>query len=97
LAETLEYVGQRALDIISEVCDKSTLARLGLSICFSAGYIDAGNVLNITLELKNHSNRAIELQYGQHICQLRFSYLNSPASKGYDGKYLNSRNVEAAA
>lgn len=96
LAETLEYVGQPCNFIISEVADKSTMARLGLGVCFSAGYIDAGNVLNITLEIVNHSNVPIHLQYGQHICQLKFQYLSSPCLNPYNGKYLNSKTVQEA-
>jgi dCTP deaminase len=96
LAQTLELVGHPGDQIVSQVLDKSTLARLGLSVCFSAGYIDAGNVLSITLELKNNGNAPIELQYGMHICQLRFQYLSSPVSAKYSGKYQNSLNPEVA-
>ena len=93
LAETLEYVGSNCNYIIAEVADKSTMARAGLSVCFSAGYIDVGNSLNITLEIKNNNNLPVKLVYGQHIAQLKFSYLSSPASKMYNGKYLNSKTV----
>lgn len=96
LAQTLEIVGHPNGDIVSQILDKSSLARLGLSICFSAGFIDPGNVLRVTLEIKNNSSFPIELQYGQHVCQIRFSYLSSPVSKLYDGKYKNSLNLELA-
>jgi deoxycytidine triphosphate deaminase len=96
LAQTLELVGNPGDRIISQILDKSTLARLGLSVCFSAGYVDAGNVLSITLELKNNGNIPIELQYGMHICQIRFQYLNSPCTKKYSGKYLNSLKLQVA-
>lgn len=96
LAETLEYVGQPCSHIVSEVADKSTMARLGLSVCFSAGYIDAGNVLNITLEIKNNGKWPVELQYGQHIAQLKFYYLSEPCKNPYSGKYLNSKEVNKA-
>jgi deoxycytidine triphosphate deaminase len=96
LSSTLEYVGSNSNYIICQVADKSTLARLGLSVCFSAGYIDSNNVLNITLEIKNNGYVPIELQYGMHICQLKLAYLASPSFKPYDGKYLNNRTVEIA-
>jgi dCTP deaminase len=96
LAQTLEIVGHPGDRIVSQILDKSTLARVGLSVCFSAGFIDAGNVLSVTLELKNNGHTPIELQYGMHICQLRFQYLSSPAINRYSGKYLNSRKLEAA-
>lgn len=96
LAQTLEIVGHPGDRIASQILDKSSLARLGLSICFNAGLIDAGNVLSVTLEIKNHSNNAIELQYGQHVCQIRFSYFNSPVTKKYDGKYSKTLGIAIA-
>jgi dCTP deaminase len=96
LAHTLEQVGASASHIVGQISDKSTLARLGLSTFFGAGYIDPGNVLNITLEIKNNGHIPIELQAGQHICQIRFAYLNSPVLKPYNGKYQSSTQVEGA-
>lgn len=96
LGSTFEYVGSNSNHVICRVADKSTLARLGLSICFSAGKIESNNALNITLEIKNDSSVPIELQYGQHICQIEFAYLASPSTRPYKGKYLNSKTVEAA-
>lgn len=96
LAQTLELVGHPGDRIVSQILDKSSLARLGLSVCFSSGLIDAGNVLSVTLEIKNNGNIPIELQYGMHICQIQFSYLNSPCTKKYDGKYLKSLKLQTA-
>lgn len=96
LAQTLEVVGNPGDRIVSTILDKSTLARVGLSTHFSAGFIDAGNVLSVTLEIKNNSRIPIELQYGMHICQCRFQYLASPTISKYNGKYINSLTVEIA-
>jgi deoxycytidine triphosphate deaminase len=96
LAQTLELVGHPGDRIVSQILDKSSLARLGLSICFSAGFIDTGNVLSVTLEIKNNGNFPIELQYGQHCCQIKFSYLNSPVTAKYAGKYSKSLNLQVA-
>jgi deoxycytidine triphosphate deaminase len=96
LAQTLELVGHPGDRIVSQILDKSSLARLGLSICFSAGFLDAGNVLSVTLEIKNHSSNAIELQFGQHIAQIRFSYLSSPVTAKYAGKYSKSLSLQVA-
>lgn len=96
LSQTLEVVGNPGNRIVSQILDKSSLARLGLSVCFSAGYIDAGNVLSVTLEIKNNSKNAIELQYGMAVCQIRFQYLNSPCTQKYNGKYLNSLSIQTA-
>lgn len=96
LAQTLEIVGNPGDRIVSTILDKSTLARCGLSTHFSAGFIDAGNVLSVTLELKNNGNIPIELQYGMHCCQIQFHYLASPTQRKYEGKYLNSKSIQIA-
>jgi dCTP deaminase len=96
LVPTLEYVGSASPNILSQISDKSTIARLAVGSFFGAGFGDPGNALNFTLELKNNGHEPIELQYGQHICQIRFAYLSSPVMQSYDGKYLNSRTVEGA-
>jgi dCTP deaminase len=96
LAATLERVGSISPSILGQISDKSTLARLGLSTFFGAGYIDPGNALNITLEIKNNGHVPITLRVGQHICQIRFAYLHSPVSALYRGKYLGSTDVVMA-
>lgn len=96
LAQTLELVGNPGDRIVSQILDKSTLARLHLSVCYSAGYIDAGNVLSVTLEIKNNSKNAIELQYGMAVCQIRFQYLNSPCTQKYNGKYSKTLDLQVA-
>jgi dCTP deaminase len=96
LAQTLELVGSMSDSIECKISDKSTLARTGLSVCFSAGKIEPGNILVVTLELKNHGHNPIELQYGMHIAQASFHQLTSPVINKYNGKYLNSLNLELA-
>lgn len=96
LAQTLELVGSSNGSIECQISDKSTNARLGLSVCFSSGKVEPGNILRVTLELKNNGHNPIELQYGQHIAQISFYQLTSPVLKKYDGKYKNSLNLEIA-
>lgn len=96
LAHTKEIVGTSSLAHLAELVDKSTLARLGLSICFSSGYIDPGNVLRPTLEIKNNGHEPIELIAGMHICQVKFQRLDWPCSRPYSGKYQNDRVVQDA-
>jgi dCTP deaminase len=96
LAQTLELVGSMSDSIECKISDKSTLARTGLSVCFSAGKIEPGNILIVTLEIKNHGHNPIELQYGMHCCQISFHQLTSPVCRKYSGKYLNSHNLELA-
>jgi dCTP deaminase len=96
LASTLEYIGSASNKYSGQIADKSTLARVGLSVCFSAGWIDPGNVLNITLELKNNGVRPIVLKYGMHICQIKFFEMGERSNNLYNGKYLNSKNTQGA-
>ena len=96
LAQTLELVGSQSRSFECRVSDKSTLARLGLSVCFGAGKIEPGNVLSITLELKNNGNNSIELQYGMHLCQIQFEQLTSPTSQIYNGKYARTLSLQVA-
>jgi deoxycytidine triphosphate deaminase len=96
LGNTIERIGSDTAHILADLADKSTPARLGLSICFSSGFVDPGNVLNPTLEIKNNGYEPITLQYGMHICQVRFGTCKSPASRRYDGKYGGARSVQPA-
>lgn len=89
LASTLESV-QIPEDIVGIVDGKSSLARLGLSIHQTAGYIDPGFHGNITLELKNESDKLLTLRKGMLICQIRFQMLLNRCKNPYGSKILNS-------
>lgn len=85
-----------------ELMGKSSLARLGLIIHTTAGFIDPGNQLNVTLELFNTNKVAIKLYPGMKIAQICFRKLSSPAekpygTKGLNSKYFNARTVQASA
>lgn len=84
-----------------ELMGKSSLARLGLIIHTTAGFIDPGNSLNATLELYNTNRVPIKLYPGMKIAQVAFQQLSSPAEKPYGhaslkSKYLNARGVQAS-
>lgn len=70
---------------------KSSLGRIGLIIHATAGYLDPGNKLKMTLELHNISNLPIKLYYKMPIAQMSYSPLSSPAEHPYGGKQLNSK------
>ncbi|MCA9370075.1 MAG: dCTP deaminase [Pseudomonadales bacterium] len=74
---------------------KSSIARLGLIIHTTAGFLDPGNALNLTLEFVNASNYPIRLYPGMKIAQIAFHTLSSPASKGYGDKELGSKYHQA--
>lgn len=62
---------------------KSSLGRLGLCTHVTAGFIDAGFIGTITVELKNENSFPIMLKPGMRIGQVAFEYLNSAAAKPY--------------
>jgi dCTP deaminase len=70
---------------------KSSLARLGLIIHTTAGFLDPGNKLQMTLELFNASPLPIKLYPGMKIAQMAFEEISSPCEKPYGSKGLNSK------
>jgi dCTP deaminase len=88
-------------NIATEILGKSSLARLGLLIHATAGFIDPGNVLNITLEFYNLTPKPFLLIPGMKIAQIMFSHLTSPCDRLYGdtslgSKYEGSTGVEAS-
>ena len=80
---------------------KSSLARMGLIIHTTAGFIDPGNALNVTLELFNTNSVPIKLYPEMKIGQVAFFELRSECERPYGHKKLNSkyhgsRTVEAS-
>ncbi|MFT4312856.1 MAG: dCTP deaminase [Candidatus Woesearchaeota archaeon] len=70
---------------------KSSLARLGLIIHTTAGFLDPGNSLQLTLELFNASPLPIKLYPGMKIAQIAFEELSSPCERPYNTKGLGSK------
>lgn len=75
-----------------QLSGKSSLARIGLIVHNTAGIINPGHFLNITLELYNLNNIPIILRPGMEIAQLTFSKLSSEPKKRYKHHY--TRYVE---
>ncbi len=90
LGITYETVGV-ANDMVGRLEGKSSLGRVGLIIHATAGYLDPGNKLKMTLELHNIANLPIILYYKMPIAQLSFTPLSSVAEKSYGDKKLNSK------
>lgn len=78
-------------DIVARVEGKSSLARIGLLVHSTAGYIDPGFEGKITMELYNLYHRPIILRPGKKICQLSFEFLSAPAARPYGSKGLGSK------
>ena len=70
LAHTLERINM-PINLLGIVKGKSSLARKGLIVEF-AGFIDPGFTGQITLELKNVSDKPVTLKKYMRICQLCF-------------------------
>ncbi|PIR77160.1 MAG: dCTP deaminase, partial [Candidatus Magasanikbacteria bacterium CG10_big_fil_rev_8_21_14_0_10_38_6] len=78
-----EYVGRLE--------GKSSVGRLGLLIHVTAGFLDPGNNLKMTLELHNTANIPIKLYYKMPIAQMAFEKISSPCEKPYGKDGLNSK------
>ncbi|MEX0916954.1 MAG: dCTP deaminase [Candidatus Paceibacterota bacterium] len=72
-----------------QLSGKSSLARIGLIVHNTAGIINPGHYLNITLELFNLSNVPIILRPRMEIAQITFSKLTSDPEQNYKntGRY----------
>jgi len=90
LAWSKDYFGSSKYLI--QLSGKSSLARIGLIVHNTAGIVNPGHYLNITLELYNLNNIPIILRPGMEIAQLTFSKLSSDPKNRYE--HHRSRYVE---
>jgi dCTP deaminase len=99
LGVTMERI-RVPLNMVARLEGKSSLGRLGLIVHATAGFIDAGNELNITLELYNMSPNIYVLHPGMAIAQIAFQEMKSPCKVPYGPKrgsrYFGSSTVEAS-
>jgi len=70
---------------------KSSLARMGLIIHATAGFLDPGNKLRLTLEIANLSPLPIRIYAGMKIAQIAFEELDQHCERPYGSKGLNSK------
>jgi len=78
-------------DMVLQLNGKSSLGRIGLIVHATAGYVDPGNTLKITLELHNLANLPIKLYYKMPIAQVAFVKLSSVVDIPYGKDALNSK------
>lgn len=81
LGHSKDYFGSEKYLI--QLSGKSSLARIGLMVHNTAGLINPGHFLQITLELCNLNNVPIILRPGMEIAQIVFSELSTPPSQSY--------------
>jgi dCTP deaminase len=78
-------------DMVLQLNGKSSLGRIGLIVHATAGYVDPGNTLKITLELQNLANLPIKLYYKMPIAQVAYVKLSSEVDVPYGQDKLNSK------
>jgi len=91
LATTMEYF-KLPDNLTAFVEGRSSIGRMGLFIQ-NAGWVDPGFEGEITLELFNASDSAIELKMGRRVGQIVFAQLDCPAENPYRGKYQGQRTA----
>jgi len=95
LARTLETIGLPD-NIVATIEGKSSIARLGLTLHQTGGWIDAGFRGTITLEMCNVNSRPVKVYAGMPVGQLVF-YTTERAQNPYfskgDAKYLDQRQA----
>lgn len=89
LGSTFEKV-EIPYDLVAQLDGKSSIARLGIDVHKTAGWIDAGFKGNITLEIKNDSDKPFILEYMMPIGQVIFFTLTSPVERPYGHNELNN-------
>lgn len=77
-------------DCLMRLEGKSSLARLGILVHVTAGFIDPGFDGQITLEIVNLSPCYVELESGIAIGQLSLEQMAAPAERPYGSEGLGS-------
>ena len=90
LVSTLELIGLPD-DIVARLEGKSSLARIGLLVHSTAGYVDPGWRGHLTLHVSNLAKFPITLYYGMKIGQISFLRLTSPVENLYGSTMLGSK------
>lgn len=89
LASTVECI-ELGTQLAGQLEGKSSLARLGLMVHSTAGYLDPGFAGQVTLELSCVQPRGVVLYPGMPIAQVAFMSCSSVKTP-YRGKYVDQR------
>jgi len=90
LVSTLESVTLPD-DIVGRLESKSSLARIGLLMHSTAGYVDPGWQGHLTMHLSNVAKLPIAVYYKMKISQISLLRLTSPVDKPYGSVELGSK------
>ena len=90
LGSTLERI-TISNDLVARIEGKSSLARYGLLIHSTAGFVDPGWDGKLTLEFSNVGMLGITLRCGMKIGHISFTQLSTPAEIPYGSAELGSK------
>lgn len=90
LANIAEVTGVDAKHV-GRLEGKSSVGRIGIIIHATAGFLDPGNKLRMTLEFSNIGTLPVKLYPGMKIAQMAFEELDQECEKPYGDKSLNSK------
>lgn len=84
LAHTNEFIGGYN-NITTMMKARSSMGRVGISVCKDAGWGDVGYVNRWTMEISNFSSSKIPLVVGSRVAQIVFFYTNNVSKKYHEG------------
>lgn len=92
IASTQEYIGLPD-DIVARIEGRSSLARLGIVVHSTGGFIDAGFEGTLTLEMSNLNTVPVKIYPAMRIAQLTFLRQDKPSKRPYGkrGKYQGQK------
>lgn len=92
LGSTQEYIGLGPV-VAARVEGKSSLARVGLAVHVTGGFIDPGFSGQVTLEITNLFHRPLVIYPGMRIAQIAFHPVMGEVDRPYGetGRYQNQR------
>lgn len=95
LATTEQFIGARN-EYTTMLKAKSTLMRLGLDVCASAGWGEPGYINRWAFSLHNRNNRSVILRPGTWIAQIVFFKVSSPPEESYsvNGSYQETDDID---
>lgn len=89
LACTIEWVNLPN-NIVGRIEGKSSLARKGIIVHTTAGFVDPGFKGQLTLELSNLGKKPFLLKRYMPIAQIAFMKMDRPANRPYGSQGLDS-------
>ena len=92
LAHTNEFIG--GLEYITTMMKaRSSMGRIGISVCKDAGWGDVGYINRWTMEISNFSNATIPLVVGSRVAQIVFFYTGK-VNQTYHKRGIYQKNCE---